>query len=152
MKPAWEALRSLAAQSGACFDTRYKGEITFISHDALQRFVAALSTQALPIHAELYRHIKTGGVYEVICNAQDESAPERMLIVYRNVKTGDRWVRSAVEFNDGRFERVKLGDTGTKPSAQAAKFICNKGNLCPWSDGDPSYCRRCGERAQGSCQ
>jgi len=29
---------------------------------------------------------------------------------------------------------------------------CNKGNLCPWTDGDPSYCRRCGERAQGSCQ
>ena len=27
---------------------------------------------------------------------------------------------------------------------------CNHGNRCPWSDGDPSYCRRCGDKAQGS--
>jgi hypothetical protein len=29
---------------------------------------------------------------------------------------------------------------------------CNRGNLCPWTDDDPSYCQRCGQRAQGSCQ
>jgi hypothetical protein len=29
---------------------------------------------------------------------------------------------------------------------------CNRGNKCPWDDGDPSYCRHCGLRAQGSGQ
>lgn len=52
---------------------------------------------------EFCRHVKTGGVYEVICNAQDEHDRDRTMVVYRNVETGERWVRPASEFNDGRF-------------------------------------------------
>ncbi len=29
---------------------------------------------------------------------------------------------------------------------------CNQGNLCPWTDGDPSHCKACGLRAMGSGQ
>lgn len=54
---------------------------------------------------ELYRHNKTGGVYEVICNANMESTGE-LMVVYRNTATGERWVRTATQFNDGRFTRV----------------------------------------------
>ncbi len=54
---------------------------------------------------ELYRHKKTGGIYEVICNATRES-DGALMVVYRNTETGDRWVRPADEFGDGRFERV----------------------------------------------
>jgi hypothetical protein len=54
---------------------------------------------------ERYRHNKTGGVYEVICNATIEKTLE-LAVVYRNVATGDRWVRPASEFNDGRFTRI----------------------------------------------
>ena len=59
----------------------------------------------MAIHQEIYRHRKTGGIYGVICNATRESDGE-LLVVYRNVETGDRWVRLASEFNDGRFERI----------------------------------------------
>lgn len=59
----------------------------------------------IAIGPELYRHKKTGGVYEVICNATIERTLE-LAVVYRNTKTGERWVRPAAEFNDGRFERV----------------------------------------------
>lgn len=54
---------------------------------------------------ELYRHEKTGGVYQVICNAQLEKTGEPV-IVYSNVATGEVWVRPAAEFNDGRFTRI----------------------------------------------
>lgn len=56
---------------------------------------------------ELYRHEKTGGVYEVICNATDEST-KKIMVVYRNVEDGSRWIRSAEEFNDGRFTRIDV--------------------------------------------
>lgn len=55
---------------------------------------------------ELWQHKKTGGMYEVICNANLESDPDTLMVVYRSVRTGERWVRPAAEFNDGRFERA----------------------------------------------
>ena len=56
-------------------------------------------------YKETYRHVKTNGVYEVICNARNEKSLETM-VVYRKVDTGERWVRPAAEFNDGRFVRL----------------------------------------------
>jgi hypothetical protein len=53
----------------------------------------------------IYLHKKSGRLYEVLCNANRE-ADGVLMVVYRNVATGDRWVRPADEFNDGRFERV----------------------------------------------
>ena len=57
---------------------------------------------------EMYRHIKTGNVYEVICNAYLESTGE-LMVVYRGAITGGRWIRPASEFCDGRFERIAEG-------------------------------------------
>lgn len=54
---------------------------------------------------EVYRHKKTGGIYSVICNANIEKTGEPA-VVYRNERTGEQWVRPAIEFNDGRFERI----------------------------------------------
>jgi hypothetical protein len=54
---------------------------------------------------EVYRHKKSGGIYGVVCNATSEH-DSVLLVVYRNLETGERWVRPAEEFNDGRFDRV----------------------------------------------
>lgn len=43
---------------------------------------------------EVYRHKKTGGIYAVVCNATGESDGV-LLVVYRNIETGDRWARPA---------------------------------------------------------
>lgn len=54
---------------------------------------------------ELWRHQKTGGVYERLMSAVNE-ADKAVLVVYRSVETGVRWVRPSKEFYDGRFIRV----------------------------------------------
>lgn len=54
---------------------------------------------------EIYRHRKSGGIYGVVCNAARESDGE-LLVIYRNIETGERWARPASEFKDGRFERI----------------------------------------------
>lgn len=41
----------------------------------------------------------------MLCNATRESDGV-LMVVYKSIATGDRWVRPADEFNDGRFERV----------------------------------------------
>lgn len=72
------------------------------------RWTAMLSTwfrDMAGARQEVFRHKKSGGIYGVVCNATRESDGV-LLVVYRNLETGDRWVRPAEEFNDGRFERV----------------------------------------------
>lgn len=53
----------------------------------------------------IYRHVKTGGLYEFICYAKHESTGEVMAI-YKSLETGYKWARPESEFNDGRFELV----------------------------------------------
>lgn len=80
-----------------------------LAHDAVDAAAAALRAELVRSERrqppELYLHIKTGGVYEVLCNARAE-ASSVLLVVYRNVETGERWARPAAEFNDGRFVRA----------------------------------------------
>lgn len=56
-----------------------------------------------------------------------------------------------------------IGDESVIPRIDTAQSVptvvvttqpagCNRGNRCPWSDGEPSYCKHCGMRAQGSGQ
>ncbi|MFT3803359.1 MAG: DUF1653 domain-containing protein [Burkholderiaceae bacterium] len=49
-----------------------------------------------------YRHLKTGGVYEVLTRGLNE-ADLTPVVIYRNVASGQVWVRSAEQFDDGRF-------------------------------------------------
>ena len=54
---------------------------------------------------EIYRHNDTAEIYEVICNARIEKTGE-LVIVYKHTISGERWIRPALEFNDGRFVRI----------------------------------------------
>lgn len=45
-----------------------------------------------------FRHYK-GGMYEVVCEARLEST-QTLMMVYRNIDTGDIWVRPRAEFDD----------------------------------------------------
>lgn len=55
-----------------------------------------------------YRHVRTGGVYDVICYAKRESDGAEMA-VYWNPVSEEAWVRPKSEFHDGRFELVREG-------------------------------------------
>ncbi len=48
------------------------------------------------------RHVKSGGLYEVIAYGKLEVDGSQMTI-YRSVETGQIWVRPTSEFKDGRF-------------------------------------------------
>lgn len=49
-----------------------------------------------------YKHVKTGGFYEVVDIATIEATME-LAVVYRSTENGRRWVRPYDEFCDGRF-------------------------------------------------
>lgn len=54
---------------------------------------------------QFYRHVKTGGDYEWLMSAVRES-DQVVVVVYRSVETGVRWVRPSQEFYDGRFVQI----------------------------------------------
>jgi hypothetical protein len=58
-----------------------------------------------PLPGEVWRHVKTGGRYLVICMALEE-ASETPVVVYRDMEKGATWARPAREFMDGRFEKL----------------------------------------------
>lgn len=63
---------------------------------------------------ELYEHKKSGGVYELVCFGLLERDKEPVAI-YRHHYTKEVWVRSSVEFNDGRFEKL-IAISASKPA------------------------------------
>ncbi len=52
----------------------------------------------------MYKHIKSGGLYEIIAEDATLEADFTTVVVYQNVETGAIWVRPVGEFFDGRFE------------------------------------------------
>lgn len=58
-----------------------------------------------PLPGEIYRHIKTGGLYRILCNASVESTLEPV-VVYQSKQDGRCWTRPLEEFMDGRFEII----------------------------------------------
>jgi hypothetical protein len=61
-----------------------------------------------PLAAEpsRYRHVKSGGLYELVLTGTKIEANGEDAVVYRSVATGQAWVRPTAEFFDGRFEKV----------------------------------------------
>lgn len=59
---------------------------------------------------KLFRHVKTGGIYEVVCHATIEKTKE-VAVVYRSIDTDIKWVRPLSEFFDGRFVDVSADVT-----------------------------------------
>jgi hypothetical protein len=55
-----------------------------------------------PLPGENYRHVKTGGLYRILCIASVESTLERV-VVYQSEQDGRCWTRPLDEFVDGRF-------------------------------------------------
>jgi hypothetical protein len=68
---------------------------------------------------DLYRHKRTGGIYEVICTATHLPSKLHDLVVYRSIETGEIWARSRDKFFDGRFEKIESGEVDV-PAAQPA--------------------------------
>lgn len=63
-----------------------------------------------PLQGTFWKHLKTGGVYEIIRVARIES-DLTPAIVYESMR-GEVWVRPEAEFMDGRFEQVHLNQGG----------------------------------------
>lgn len=56
--------------------------------------------------SQIYQHVRTGGLYFVEAwDAKIEATLEEA-VVYRNLETGQLWVRPRAEFTDGRFKCV----------------------------------------------
>lgn len=56
--------------------------------------------------SEIYRHIKTGGLYVVIADAEMEANGD-FAVVYRSLDDGRIWVRPSSEFYDEtRFKNL----------------------------------------------
>lgn len=50
-----------------------------------------------------FKHLKTGGYYEILGTGLLESSKEPM-VIYRSLQDGTVWIRSEKEFFDGRFQ------------------------------------------------
>lgn len=60
-----------------------------------------------------WKHKKTGGEYELIAETELQTpagitlTDHDKVVIYKNVKTGQLWVRDIESFYDGRFEKQK---------------------------------------------
>jgi hypothetical protein len=66
--------------------------------------------------ADLWHHVKTGGVYEIVGECIIE-ATNKPAVLYRSVIPAPGrsiWARPKDEFFDGRFEKVDLREAGGK--------------------------------------
>jgi hypothetical protein len=61
-----------------------------------------------PLPNDYYRHLKTGGLYTIVCIACEE-ATECPVVVYRSQQDHRTWTRPLEEFMDGRFQKVRPG-------------------------------------------
>jgi hypothetical protein len=63
----------------------------------------------------LWRHKKTGGIYQIVTLAKIEATMQNA-VVYRSIEHHGTWVRPVSEFLDGRFERVlTIAVTASQP-------------------------------------
>ena len=58
-------------------------------------------------YSGVWRHDKTGGLYQVICEAENEG-DLTPIIVYQNLIDKRIWVRPRDQFLDGRFSKVGI--------------------------------------------
>lgn len=66
------------------------------------------SRAADPEKPEIWRHVKTGGLYTVVTTALNEAnGGASKLVIYQSVTDGRIWARDSIEFYDGRFMKVE---------------------------------------------
>jgi hypothetical protein len=61
------------------------------------------------LKGEIYKHLKTGGLYEFVDMGLIE-ATKQVAVIYRCQNTGQVWIRPVTEFFDGRFECILQND------------------------------------------
>lgn len=59
-----------------------------------------------PSDEEIYLHIKTGRLYQIVCLGLIEF-DQVMAVVYRSLIDDVVWIRPMAEFMDGRFDYVR---------------------------------------------
>jgi hypothetical protein len=57
----------------------------------------------MPKPGDRAKHLKTGGMYRVLCVARIEANLD-LAVVYESESDGEKWIRPVIEFLDGRFE------------------------------------------------
>lgn len=56
---------------------------------------------------QLYRHLKTQGVYVVLFDNAILEANDTPCVVYQGIDTDRVWIRPSAEFHDGRFVKLR---------------------------------------------
>ena len=54
----------------------------------------------------VYYHLKSHGLYRVISKSARLETTLEPMVVYKNITTGDVWIRPKKEFFDGRFKQI----------------------------------------------
>ncbi|WP_210324604.1 DUF1653 domain-containing protein [Chelatococcus reniformis] len=82
-----------------------------------------------------WRHVKRGGLYDVVGLAQvqttDELTDYEVVVVYRSKHDGELWVRRKSEFYDGRFEPLPAAPHPPEPVGYVTKT-----GLRNWMEGN----------------
>jgi hypothetical protein len=89
---------------------------------------------------DLYRHKRTGGIYEVICTATYLPSTFYELVVYRDIETGKIWSRHRDMFFDGRFELVESREVEAPAVQPAVPLTCERvKEICAEAGYDDIY-------------
>lgn len=70
----------------------------------------------------LYKHVKTGGVYELLYRGYYTETMEPV-VIYKSMQTGDVWVRPSAMFDDGRFITINAKDWWEDRDPQIKKNV-----------------------------
>jgi hypothetical protein len=105
------------------------------TNDAIAKDIARAAQ--LIVGDPLFQHKKTAGLYRVVAEDARMEAEGRASVeyaVYRNIVTGETWIRASEEFFDGRFERIETAtNTGhghVFPRPDGVRMRCGGPGLC----------------------
>lgn len=152
--------------SKAVHDAIMEGSIAWLGYSA--RALVVQRERRGPPPAEFVRTINSNPAFEapyaaqVIASAANSKVPDVALPPALRAKTfhacrdATRASRVQMLCRCGPEHKCSACSTQEKlvstDTNDPTPVGCNRGNLCPWTDSDPSYCTRCGIRAEGSCQ
>lgn len=60
--------------------------------------------------SEIWLHVKSGGLYMILCDTALLEANMSEVIIYKSLWDGSIWVRPSSEFHDGRFRNINVDE------------------------------------------